>query len=68
MPEVKTVVLRTLNRDEAKAEIQDFMGSGKSLFYSDIAEALFLSLPMVVDLVDELAEEGTIVPVKGSTK
>jgi hypothetical protein len=64
LPEVKTVVLRTLSREDAKAEIYGLMNeSPEPLYYSDISEALNISLPTVVEIVNELAKEGSIEPV-----
>ena len=58
----KTVVLRTVTREQAKQEILDvFKGKGKQpLFYSDVAEQLQLDLEMVVELCHELEQEGRI--------
>jgi hypothetical protein len=60
MPEEKMVVLRDLTRDEAKQEIQSLFSSGRTLYYSDIAEELGLDLRIVVDLCQELEDEGKV--------
>lgn len=53
---------RDMTRDEAKREIQAlFAESGETLYYSDVAERLGLGLRLVVELCDELEEEGEIV-------
>lgn len=56
----EVIVLRTLTKEEAKREIQELFQSGETLFYSDIARRLRIDLPLVVDLCQELEEEGEI--------
>jgi hypothetical protein len=60
MPEEKVVVLRDINRNEAKREISSLFASGKTLYYSDIAEELGLDLRIVVELCQELEAEGKV--------
>ncbi|MBI4338732.1 MAG: hypothetical protein HY680_02120 [Chloroflexi bacterium] len=56
----EVIVLRTISRDDAKKEIQQLFNSGEILFYSDIVHRLSLDLPLVVELCQELIEEGEI--------
>jgi dCTP deaminase len=58
----KTIIMRSISREEAKAEIVALFESRKSqsLFYSDIVEQLRLDLEMVVELCHELEQEGKI--------
>ena len=58
----QTVVLRSISRKDAKGEIRDLFrrSDGKTLFYSDVAEALSLDLELVVKLCNELEAEGHI--------
>jgi dCTP deaminase len=57
----RTVVLRTIPREQAKQEILDlFRESKETLFYSDVSERLSLDLQLVVELCNELESEGRI--------
>lgn len=60
MPEEKVIVLREISKDEAKEEIRQLFLSGRTLYYSDIAEELRLDLKLVVEICDELQEDGEI--------
>jgi adenylosuccinate lyase len=59
MPE-EVIVLRTVSREQAKQEIQELFQTGETLYYSDIARRMQLDLPMVVELCQELEQEGEI--------
>ena len=48
------IVLREISREQAKQEIQQLFSSGRTLYYSDIAEELSLDLELVVDICREL--------------
>jgi hypothetical protein len=54
------IVLRDITREEAKEEIQKLFMSGRTLYYSDIAEELRLDLELVVDICRELQENKKI--------
>ena len=54
------IVLRTISREQAKQDIQELFRSRETLFYSDIARHLRLELPLVVELCQELKQEGDI--------
>jgi hypothetical protein len=56
----RIVVLREITRDAAKAEIARLFSEGRTLYYSDIARELQLDLELVVDLCNELINEGEI--------
>ena len=56
----KIIVLRELTREEAKEEIRQLFKSGRTLYYSDIAEELKLDLKLVVDICRELQENNEI--------
>ena len=60
IPEEKVIVLREISREEAKQEIQQLFSSGRTLYYSDIAEELRLDLKLVVDLCLELQVSGEV--------
>jgi dCTP deaminase len=56
-----TVILRTLTREEARAEILTlFKSASEPLYYSDIAERLQIDLEQVLDITNELEREGLI--------
>jgi hypothetical protein len=54
------VVLRSVSREQAKDEIKELFKRKEVLYYSDIARRLKLDLPLVVELCQELMEEGEI--------
>jgi regulator of replication initiation timing len=60
MPEEKVIVLREISREEAKEEIRQLFSSGRTLYYSDIAEELRLDLELVVAICHELQESGEL--------
>jgi len=60
IPKEETVVLRDVTKDQALKEIKNLFLSGRTLYYSDIAEELGLSLRVVVDICNELKENGEI--------
>ncbi len=56
----KVIVLREISREEAKEEIRRLFSSGKTFYYSDIAQELGLDLEMVVGICNELQKQGEI--------
>ncbi|HEY2934308.1 MAG TPA: dCTP deaminase [Acidobacteriota bacterium] len=57
----RTVALRPIPREKAKEEIVTlFKNSNRTLFYSDVSEELELDLELVVELCNELENEGVI--------
>ncbi|MFQ5924920.1 MAG: hypothetical protein ACE5IE_02865 [Dehalococcoidia bacterium] len=60
IPQEKVILLRQLSREQAKQEIQQLFASGRTLYYSDIAEELRLDLKLVVEICQELEEAGEI--------
>jgi len=54
------IVLREISREQAKQEIQQLFSSGRTLYYSDIAEELGLDLELTVDICRELQESKEI--------
>lgn len=64
-PEVKTIVLREITREEAKSEIKQLFSSGEAFDYEAIVERLNLDLELVVDVCRELMDEGEIGPDAG---
>jgi len=58
--EEDVVVIRTVERDQAKDEIRTLFQSGEILFMSEVAERLNLPDELVVELCMELREEGEI--------
>lgn len=58
---VQTIVLRSIPREQAKAEILKlYKDSSEPLFYSDVAQRLSLDLEVVLELCTELEKEGRI--------
>jgi len=60
IPEEKVIVLRQISREQAKQEIKQLFSTGRTLYYSDIAEELGLDLKLVVEICQELEEAGEI--------
>lgn len=58
--EERVIVLRTLSQDEAKGEILKLFKEGGIHDYGEIAETLRLDLPLVVNICNELEQEGMI--------
>lgn len=60
MPIERTVVLRNITEAEAKEEIIKLFASGRTLYYSDIAQELGISLKSTVEICNALQREGKI--------
>ena len=60
IPTERVISLRDISKEKAKEEIRNLFTSGRTLYYSDIAEELRLDLEMVVEICDELQESGEI--------
>ena len=60
MPEEKVIILREVSREQAEGEIRALFATGETLYYSDIAERLGLDLELVVEICNELKEQGDI--------
>ncbi len=60
IPEERVIVLKEISKEEATEEIRQLFSSGRTLYYSDIAEELRLDLELVVDICHELQESGEI--------
>ena len=53
-------MLRDITREEAKKEIRQLFLTGRTLYYSDIAEELELDLELVVGICREFQENKEI--------
>jgi DNA invertase Pin-like site-specific DNA recombinase len=49
-----------MTREEARNEVKKLFKSGRVLYYSDIAKELKIDLELVVEICQELMEEGEI--------
>ena len=58
--ESEAIATRTIPREQAKEEIRHLYRSGGTHYISDVVEALNLSDELVVDLCDELLQEGEL--------
>jgi len=56
----ETITLREIPREQAKQEIAALFSGDEVLYYGDIAERLDLDLETVVDICNELEDEGII--------
>ena len=56
----KVVILKDMTKEEATREIKRVFATGRTLYYSDIAEELGLSLKTVVEICRELQSDGEI--------
>ena len=60
IPKERVIILREISKEEAKEEMRNLFSTGRTLYYSDIAEELRLDLEMVVGICNELQESGEI--------
>ena len=60
IPKERVIILREISREEVKEEIHNLFSTGRTLYYSDIAEELRLDLEMVVEICSELQQRGEI--------
>lgn len=60
IPKERVITLQEISKEEAKEEIRNLFSTGRTLYYSDIAEELRLDLEMVVEICNELQESGGI--------
>ena len=56
----KVIMLRDITGEEARKEIRQLFLTGRTLYYSDIAEELKLDLKLVVDICREFQENKKI--------
>ena len=56
----RIIVLRTISKEEARAEILQLFQSGDVIDYGDIAEKLRIDLRTVVEICNDLEREGVI--------
>lgn len=54
------IILRDISKEQAKSEIRNLFQSGRTLYYSDIADGLCLDLELVVNVCNELLESKEI--------
>jgi hypothetical protein len=59
-PSEKVIVLRELSKEQAQTEILGLFSTGRTLYYSDIAEELRLDLELVVEICNELESRGEV--------
>lgn len=64
--QMETVIVQEIEEKEAKKLIMSCLEEKGSAYPSDIAKELNLSVGLVLDLMDELAEEGKIGEVDGN--
>ena len=60
IPQERVLVLRDIPREQARNEVKELFESGRTLYYSDIADELSLDLEFVVSVCNELLESGDI--------
>ena len=60
IPKERVIILQEISKEEAKEQIRNLFSTGRTLYYSDIAEELRLDLEMVVEICNELQESGEI--------
>ena len=59
-PSEKVIVLRELSKEQAETEVLRLFSTGRTLYYSDIAEELRLDLALVVEICNELESRGKV--------
>lgn len=60
IPKERVIILQEISKERAKEEIHNLFSTGRTLYYSDIAEELKLDLEMVVEICNELQQSGEI--------
>lgn len=60
MPIEKVVILRDISLEQAKKEVEELFSRRTTLYYSDIASELGISLETAVKICSELQESGAI--------
>lgn len=60
IPDQQVIMLRTISREQAKQEILELFQSGGTWYYDEIVHRLGIDLPLVVELCQELKNEGEI--------
>lgn len=58
--EEPVIVLRDVDKDQAKREIRELFQKEETLYYGDIEEKLGIELSLVVEICNELMAEGEI--------
>jgi len=60
IPKERVIILQEISKEAAKEQIRNLFSTGRTLYYSDIAEELRLDLEMVVEICNELKESEEI--------
>jgi len=60
LPKENVIILREISREEAEKEILKLFTTGKTLYYSDVAQELKLDLELVVNICNKLQKQGQI--------
>lgn len=60
VPSEKVIILRDITVEQAKKEIRDLFSTGRTVYYSDIAQELGISLQLVVEICKQLQAAGDI--------
>lgn len=60
VPQEDIIILRDISKEQARSEIRNLFQSGRTLYYSDIADELCLDLELVVNVCNELLESKEI--------
>ena len=61
MSKERVIILRDITREQAKEEIRQLFKTGGTLYYSDVVRNLGIDLRTVIEICDELKENGEIV-------
>ena len=61
MSKERVIILRDIPREQAKEEIRQLFKNGGTLYYSDVVRNLGIDLRTVIEICDELKENGEIV-------
>lgn len=54
------IEIREISREQAREEIVECFQSGEPLDHADLADALALEISLVIEVCDELIEEGVV--------
>lgn len=60
MNDIEIIELQDISRDEAKKQIISYLKEHKTVYISQLAEQLRLDIELIIDITNELEQEGKI--------
>ncbi len=60
MTDIEIVTIQNISKRKAKKQVMDYFKKHKTAYVSEITENLRLDLELVIDILNELEEEGKL--------